>query len=263
MEEHGEHRQLVRAAAALLRLGPGLALAALAAAGPVAAQTCRLALSLGIDVSSSVDTREYALQNEGLARALTAPEVVAAFLAVPQIPVALHVFEWSGRAQQALRLDWVMITSEADLQAVAARLRSVPRTSNSYPTALGYALAYGGRALAERRDCAQHTLDVSGDGVNNDGPVPEAIRADPQFDGVTVNGLVIGPTFATLRPYFERFVIQGPGAFVEVAEEYADFETTMRRKLLRELGVMVIGQYGGPAPDVSAHAAAHTGRLQP
>jgi hypothetical protein len=242
MGEHAQLRQLVRAAAPALALAAAIALAA----GPAAAESCRLALSLALDVSSSVDAREYALQNEGLARALTAPDVAAAFLAAPGQAVALHVFEWSGRAQQALRLDWVEIRSLDDLDTVAARLRAMPRSTAAFPTALGYAMDYGARALAERRDCATHTLDVSGDGVNNDGPPPEAARRASTFDGITVNGLVVGATHVTLRTYFERFVIQGSGAFVEVAEDYSDFERTMQRKLLRELGVWVIGQRTDP-----------------
>ena len=47
-------------------------------------EACRLALSLGLDVSSSVDAREYRLQTEGLAAALIAPEVRGAFLAAPR-----------------------------------------------------------------------------------------------------------------------------------------------------------------------------------
>lgn len=221
----------------------GLALCLGLAAGPAVAQqqACRLALSLALDVSSSVDAQEYALQNEGLARALTAPDVVAAFLAVPGWVVALHVFEWSGRNQQTLRIDWTAIGSEADLHAAARQIRSQRRSSTAFPTALGTALAFGAAALAERGDCAQHTLDISGDGVNNDGLSPDAARQALPFAGITINGLVVGPSHATLRSYYERFVIQGAGAFVEVATDYADFEEAIRRKLLRELGVMVVG----------------------
>ncbi|MEM7520503.1 MAG: DUF1194 domain-containing protein, partial [Pseudomonadota bacterium] len=49
---------------------------------------CRLALLLALDVSSSGDPSEDALQRGGLAKALAAPEVVEAFFAVDQ-PVAL------------------------------------------------------------------------------------------------------------------------------------------------------------------------------
>ena len=55
---------------------------------------------------------------------------------------------------------------------------------------------------------------------------------------MTVNGLVIGANVVTLGRYYQQFVIQGPGAFVEAADDYEDFERAMRRKLLRELGVI-------------------------
>ena len=54
---------------------------------------CRQALALGLDVSSSVDDTEYRLQLDGLAAALLKPEVRAAFLALPDAPVRLYVFE--------------------------------------------------------------------------------------------------------------------------------------------------------------------------
>ena len=121
------------------------------------------------------------------------------------------------------------------------------RSFEQYPTALGFALLFGGRALAARPDCAQRTLDVSGDGTNNDGVSPELARRDFPLAGITVNGLVIGANVVTLARYYQQFVIQGPGAFVEVADDYADFERAMRRKLLRELGVIEMSR-GGVAP---------------
>jgi hypothetical protein len=223
------------------------ALAAVSGAGAgAAAGACRLALSLGLDVSSSVDAREYRLQTAGLAAALTSPEVTEAFLSKPEAPVMLHVYEWSGWQQQVVRLDWTPIVSEADLAAVAARLAAQARSFEQYPTAVGFALIFGARALGQRGDCRQRTLDLSGDGTNNDGISPEAARRDLPLDGVTVNGLVIGANVETLGRYYQQFVIQGPGAFVEVAADYADFERAMRRKLLRELGVIEMS--GSPLP---------------
>ena len=208
------------------------------AAGPAAAQGCRLALSLALDVSSSVDAREYRLQTEGLAAALVAPEVKAAFLAAPETPVALQIYEWSGWQQQEVRQDWVTIAEPEDLDQVAARLRAQARSFSQYPTALGMALLFGGRSLKAQSACERRTLDVSGDGTNNDGVSPEQARRDFPLEGVTVNGLVVGSNMVTLGRYYHAFVIQGPGAFVEAITDYADFETAMRRKLLRELGVV-------------------------
>ena len=56
-----------------------------------------------------------------------------------------------------------------------------------------------------------------------------------------MNGLVVG---GTLKPdlvaYYRAEVLRGPGAFVEIAEDYADFARAMRRKLLREVGGEVV-----------------------
>jgi hypothetical protein len=214
-----------------------LVAAALLLAGPAAAQDCRLALSLGLDVSSSVSTREYRLQADGLAAALTDPAVAEAFLMTPGARVALHVFEWSGTEQQRVVIGWSWVEGPADLAAAAALLRRTSRSFAQYPTAIGHAMAYGAAALAAGPECGQRTLDLSGDGTNNDGPSPPLIRASFSPGALTINGLVIGASRTTLRRYYEQFVIHGPDAFVEEADDYADFEAAMRRKLLRELGV--------------------------
>ncbi len=216
--------------------------AALLAGGAAEAEGCRLALSLAIDVSSSVDAREYRLMAEGLATALSTPVVRDAFLAVPGQPVKLQVFEWSGWQQQVVRQDWVTIETTADLDAVAERLRTGGRSFDQYPTALGFALLFGARALAERGECERRTLDVAGDGTNNDGVAPEVARRDYPMAGITINGLVVGANMVPLGRYYQQFVVQGPGAFVEAAQDYSDFGEAMQRKLLRELGVLEVSR---------------------
>ena len=106
---------------------------AVALAGPAAAQDCRLALSLGLDVSSSVSTSEYRLQADGLAAALTDPAVAEAFLMSPGARVALHVFEWSGTEQQRVVLGWSWIEGPADLERVAAMLRATRAQLRAVP----------------------------------------------------------------------------------------------------------------------------------
>ncbi len=214
-----------------------VALAALwlAAAAPAAAQECRMALALGIDVSSSVDPEEYALQAGGLVAALRDPEVAAAFLAVPRARVALLVFEWSGQRQQQVAVDWTWIETAADLDGVAAQLERQGRRFSRHATAIGNAMAFGAAALAQRPRCAERVLDLSGDGETNDGISPATAKASPLFDGITVNGLVIGITRRILKRHYETFVIHGPGAFVEMADDHADFSRAMRRKLIREV----------------------------
>lgn len=69
--------------------------------------------------------------------------------------------------------------------------------------------------------------------------------AQRNFDGITVNGLVIrvidlGVDTGVL-PYYKSQVIRGPGAFTEVADRFEDYERAMRRKLERELAPAMIG----------------------
>lgn len=220
----------------------------LGVASGAAAQDCRLALVLALDVSASVDSREDRLQREGLARALLAPEVMRSFLAGD--PVALHVFEWSGPDSQAdISRGWHLIESELDLAAVAAAILASGegRADQLYrSTAVGSALDYAGQALKAGPSCRAQTVDISGDGISNQGDSPESIYDGHLLDGVTVNALVIGGAQTSSGPlaeaadrylvaWFEREVLHGPGAFWMLADDYEDYERAMRAKLLREL----------------------------
>nr|WP_233487536.1 DUF1194 domain-containing protein [Thalassovita gelatinovora] len=213
-------------------------------APPARAADCRLALVLALDVSSSVSKAEDGLQRRGMAAALLAPEVETAFFAAPA-PVALAVYEWSGRSNQKLLLDWVLISTPADLFAVAERLGRSNRSTRDFPTALGHALGYGATLLQRGPECLFRTLDISGDGENNEGFGPQQAYSAFPFAGVVVNGLVIevpGESHDTpIVPYFRDHVLHGPGAFLQIAAGYEDYETALRRKLERELAPMITG----------------------
>lgn len=225
----------------------GLALAA----GAEAAE-CRLALALAIDVSSSVDKAEDQLQRSGLAASLIAPEVRRAFFA-SDVPVALAVYEWSGRYNQEIIVDWRLIADQATLVDVASMIGRSVRSQNEFPTAIGYALGYGAGLLSRAPDCLFQTLDLAGDGENNEGFPPAAAYAEFPFDGVTVNGLVVNAgeyeAEVSLIEFYRDEVLHGPGAFLEIAQGFHDYERAMRRKLERELDVPNLGAMGtGPGP---------------
>lgn len=215
--------------------------------------TCRQALSIGLDISGSVDDSEYRLQMDGLARALTYPEVQAAFLSMPDVPVYLYVFEWAGPSSQAEILPWTPINTASDLATVSKHLLSVPRQPREVATALGTAMVFGAKSLAAVPQCWRHTLDLTGDGDSNVGPRPRDVRKQPIFANITINALVIGADAAPftdardsevekLRAYFTEEVIKGPDAFVEAATDFKTFEEAMARKLLKELQAITIGQ---------------------
>jgi len=206
--------------------------ALLLSAQPV--QACSLSLVLAMDGSASVDAREHALQLNGLADALRDPDVVQAIEAVGGIWVTS--FEWSGRHQQLQQLDWRHLTDSASATEAAETLRRSPRGYTEFPTAIGYALGHAAVRLQKApQPCARKVVDVAGDGINNDGFGPASAYKAFDFDGVTVNGLVIsGPDDPPIH-YYRANIIRGPGAFVETASTYDGYAKAMKRKLLREI----------------------------
>ncbi|MEM6487538.1 MAG: DUF1194 domain-containing protein [Pseudomonadota bacterium] len=204
---------------------------------PAQAEPCRLALVLALDVSASVDAGEYILLRDGTAAALLSPDVRAAVKALGGVYIS--VFEWSGRQKQTLIQPWRVLDGDSAIRAVAERIATHPRSESEYPTALGSALGYAQRQLAAGPSpCNRQVIDVSGDGANNHGFSPESAYRAFDFSGVTVNGLVVAGSAGDAVDYYRRRVIRGPAAFVEIARGYEQFEEAMRRKLLREIGVM-------------------------
>lgn len=222
-------RHTARAAAAALLL----------AAPPASARKCELALVLALDASSSVDAREFRLQSDGLAAALLDDDVRATILGSDG--VLLTAYEWSGQRRQTIIADWTLLDSEPSIAAFAARLSGHPRSSDEFPTAIGYALGFGAVRLARApATCVRKVIDMSGDGVHNDGFPPDSAYRAFDFGGVTVNGLVIKGADPDPEPYYRDKILFGPGAFLEVADSYEDYAGAMKRKLLREIGGSVI-----------------------
>jgi len=208
---------------------------------PVAAQDCRVALTLGLDVSSSVDGAEYSLQMEGLASAFEDAAVRRAIFQVPGQFVALQVYEWSGVHDQALASDWGLVQGPADLDRLSATLRAHSRRFTNSATGLGHALSYGLAQIRRAPACGFYKIDISGDGQSNVGIPPHLLYRREDFGAVTVNGLAIESDEDALGRYYGSFVIRGPGAFVERAEDFSDFARAIREKLIRELGTPQLG----------------------
>lgn len=224
----------------------------LAMIGAGADAACRQALALGLDVSGSVDAREYRLQMDGLAAALESDKVRQALLQMPSAPVQLLVYEWSGPPDPAVILPWTAIVSAPVLDAVIGQLRATERRQASPGTALGLAMREGVVHLAQQSECWKLTLDLSGDGKSNLGIRPVDVKPEIEPTGITINALVIGadaPSIGDLRQveisglaaYFQNSVIVGADSFVETALGFEDYAAAMARKLERELETLILG----------------------
>lgn len=226
----------------------------LVAAPALALENCRQALVLALDVSGSVNQREFDQQITGLANALNAPDVRQTILDGAHAPVALAVFEWSSQNHQFLIQPWISLRDETALDTAIARIRAHRKVRAGLKTATGTALGFASALLEDQSHCWLRTIDVSGDGRHNIGPSPDQVYRVLPFGRVTVNALVVGDprtgqeghsavgiTKAELLHYFETEVIHGADAFAMIADGYEDYARAMRRKLLRELALPMFG----------------------
>ena len=196
-----------------------------------------LVLVLALDVSSSVDASEFVLQRDGLARAISSPDVVSALSAGPNKKIAVSVVQWSGFTEQQTKINWTILASPADVARFAAQVAAMTRRYNGGATDIGGALRFtGDHALAAPFSAPRRVVDVAGDGKNNVNASPAEERNRLVAAGVTINGLAITDGTQKLVEYYRQNVIGGPGSFVESATGYKDFELAMKRKLLREIG---------------------------
>ena len=201
-----------------------------------------LSLVLAVDVSGSVTDEEAVLQRDGYRGAITDAGVLAAIAGGPVGAIAVAYIEWANHEHQDVIIPWTRIARRADAQAWADRLLRSPRQS-VFGTSISGALAAAGALLASSPfDATRQVVDVSGDGSNNNGPPAEIERDKLVAAGVTINGLPIinrHPRFGRLElnvdKYYRDSVIGGPGAFLIVAEDFADFSDAIRRKLVQEI----------------------------
>lgn len=226
----------------LLAAGGALAMPGLvrAESAPVDVQ-----LVMAVDVSRSVDEEEARLQREGYRSAMIDPRVLDAVLGGTVGAIAVAYVEWAGYGYQQLVVPWTRIGSVAEAEGWSARLAASPRQSLSW-TSISGALAFSRRVLAECPfEGTRRVVDVSGDGVNNQGPPVEDERDRLVAEGVSINGLPIvndRPNFGVLpgrdlETHYREAVIGGPGAFLIVAETFEAFGEAIRRKLIQEVAM--------------------------
>lgn len=224
------------------------ALIASVSAVPIAAATeVDLQLVLAADVSRSVDEQEFRLQREGYAAAFQDPRVLKAIQGGGLGRIAVMFFEWSGERAQRVVVDWTVINDEESAAGFSAALLTAPRSfadRTAIGTAIDYAVAQFARSGVTGK---RRTIDVSADGTNTNGKLPQTARDEAVALGITINALVIlSPQPMPWNPwhthppgglenYFRENVIGGPGAFTMVAEDFNSFAYAIVNKLMREI----------------------------
>ncbi len=196
-------------------------------------------LVLAIDNSSSVNSREYELQRQGIAKAFADPEVIEAIKSLNG-GVAVALYQWGESARSRMVLPFARINNQRSAEAFAFRVSVLQREPPSAYTALGNAIIASAKLFEENSfDGARRIIDISGDGRNNNGISPEAARAGVVALGITINGLPVISDDNTLHHYYQSRVIGGPHSFIEPAIDYDAFAIAIKRKLLREFQLFI------------------------
>lgn len=250
--------------AGLLALLLPLAITPPAAAGPVGSTPVDVELVLAVDISYSMDTEELALQREGYASAIVSKEFLDALKLGPHGRIAVEYVEWAGEGEQKVVVDWRIIDGPETAKAFSDAVMSAP-IRRVYRTSISSALLFG----ADQFDLngfrgLRRVIDVSGDGVNNQGPPVAMARDQVVQRGITVNGLPLLMKRSTsaldvpeLDTYYEDCVIGGPGAFVIPVKQMAEFARAIKTKLVLE----VAGVVPPAGPGLVRYAAASQPRI--
>lgn len=215
--------------------------AAMLMAAPASAVPVGLELVLLIDVSGSVNDSEYALQKGGYVSAFQSAAVQNAILGSVGGAIAVTYVEWSGAAQQAQKVGWTLINSAASANSFAALISGLTQSYKG-STAIQNAMHYGaglfgtetGGAISNGFESGRQVMDVSGDGICNDGDCTVANGRNYALGlGVdTINGLAIGDQ--SITDYYNNSVKGGGGFVIDVAN-FSDFGAAIERKLIKEI----------------------------
>ena len=226
----------------------GIIVAALGLAEPAAARSVDLALVLAVDVSGSVNTERFELQRRGYAEAFASRDVIDAIAAGENHAIAVTLVEWSGSSHQRQMVGWTLLDNADAAAAFGSALAETPRAFSDW-TSISGAVDYSVALFDDAQvDATRRVIDVSGDGINNNGrSVIEARDAAVQT-GITVNGLPILTEYPNLDSYYRENVIGGPGAFAVAASDFSSFSTAILSKLVREIA----GKDGPPVVTVAA-----------
>lgn len=199
-----------------------------------------LALVLAVDCSSSVTEDEFALMMDGYAAAFRDARVRAAIRTGPHRAIAVSLIEWSNTGWQRVAADWQVIGDSDSAESFAKELETTSRLVYGGATSISGGIDYAARLLdraalaSERR-----TIDVSGDGKNNEGRSVHAARDAAVARGITINGLAIVNDEPDIETYYRDAVIGGDHPFVMIANGYDDFAEAIVRKLQKEIEVPI------------------------
>lgn len=212
---------------------------------PIGAEAVDVALVLAADCSGSVSNEDLALQLRGYAEAVASEEVLRAVRSGRHGQIALTFLAWSGAGRHDQLVPWRLIDGIDAARAFSVALLGAPYPMPGF-TSLSGAIDFGVTLLGQCRfPSEQQVIDVSGDGMNNDGRSVAAARDDAVAAGVRINGLPLVRRGEDIVAYYAENVIGGVNALLVIANEMASFREAVVRKLATEIAAAPVSALAG------------------
>lgn len=216
-------------------------LAICASANAASLTSVDVELSLLVDISMSIDSKEFNLQKQGYIDVFSNGSLFNDFISKgKEGKIAVNLIYWSSANQKQEAVGWTLIDSVQASQDFASAIDAANR-GFSGSTAPGSAIAYATPLFSDNQfDGLRQVIDVSGDGVKNDGIDTATARNNTLNDGIdAINGIVIGNS-PKVKSFYENNVIGGMNgdgnpAFVMQAETFEDFGSAIDRKIKAEI----------------------------
>ncbi len=226
-----------------MRWFPALVLSCLSVAAPAqAAKPVDIAIVVSLDRSESIDADEARAQIDGLVFTLRHSRFRDSVAVGWYGSIALSVVTWSSFGRHEVILPRMRIASADDADAAAAMLElDYARQRGALhgtQTDVAFAIEVGMKQLDTLPwVTSKSVINVVADGISNIGRLAWVDRDIALTRGITVNGLIMarGSAIEVLSGYFQREVIGGPAAFLQVSVSNDDFANAMLRKILLEM----------------------------
>ena len=114
---------------------------------------------------------EQRLQRDGYVAAFRHPELIGAILSGPRGKIAVTYVEWAGSAEQSVVVPWMILSDRMSVEDFANRLAAAPKRSRGSRTSVSSGLLFAARQFPlSGAQSLRKTIDVSGDGMSNQGP---------------------------------------------------------------------------------------------
>ncbi|GAA6621318.1 DUF1194 domain-containing protein [Scytonema sp. NUACC26] len=200
-------------------------------------------LSLLVDVSGSIDDREFDLQKKGYANTFLNPNLFNDFISKgPLGKIAVNVIYWSNALQQQEVVGWTLIDSVAASQQFANAINATTREFFGV-TAPGSAIAFATPKFFNNDfEGTRQVIDVSGDGEENDGTDTETARNMALARGIdAINGIIVSSDPVVKNFYLKEILggVNGDGspAFLVEAATFDEFNSAIDKKIKAEIKV--------------------------